>query len=138
MSENEFYDDGTPGPSIEGEEFMEMMASRGLILPRPPTFGERLYHAAGAPFRALRRVGGWIAWKLWGKRYHKRSLEKEIKRMKQLAGIGSPEGGPLYGRPQLVGHLDKGRAAETLEHIRETHVVREELPKPDYDDSGLN
>lgn len=125
---------------IDGEEFFAELAARGLIVPRPPTFGERLYHASGAPWRAIKRAAGWIAWKLWGRRSFERNLEKQIKRMKQLAGIGpdAKDLGPdFYHRPKQVGHIGAA-ASDEHERIIKTKIVREELPKPDFDDSGLN
>lgn len=141
------YLEGTnDGPTLEGDEFLEMMAERGLILPRPPTLGERLLHTAGAPWRGLKRAFTWITWRIWGKYLFEREVKKQVKRMKRLAGV-EPQERDIYStmiRPQRAGYLarptpfDHSAARQVHDHVIKTKIVKEVLPKPDSDDSGLN
>lgn len=143
------YLEGTDvGPTIDGDEFLEMMAERGFILPRPPTLMERVMHAAAAPWRGLKRIGSWIAWRIWGRYLFDHALKKQIKRMQELAGVDrdrySPNSYNAFTRPQSVGYLAKPTAhghslAERVhDNVIKTKIVKEVLPKPDSDDSGLN
>lgn len=62
-----------------------------------------------------------------------------MRRMQQLAGLDAdakPESKYSNGAVK-AGYIEKSRNGERDEVLR-TRIVREPLPKPDYDDSGLN
>lgn len=126
--------------SVEGKEFMELMAEHGLIVPKGPSLFQRIKRLVAYPFKLIYRGVAFAVWHLGGKVVYRARLEKQKRRMQQLAGVG-PFNNPkdnldLFVRPERVGTIGYSTAAAEHEHIIKTKIVREELPKPDYEDGG--
>lgn len=138
--------------SISANEIIEEMAKRGLILPRPPTLSERIMAQIKRPFLYVAGVFKVITWTLFGRRLHEKKLERETRRMKQLAGL-APVPGVNYKQHNEYHQKMLEKNSRVQEYISQSHdprmkaehdriiktkIVREQLPKPDVDDSGLN
>jgi len=90
----------------------------------------------------LLAVAGRIKWFLFGKRRHEKQLEIQAARMKQLAGIGT-DSYVIKPEPYSKAFERITASREHLDsidgdHFRKLIEERQPLPKPDYDDSGLN
>lgn len=123
-----------------------MVEERGLIVPRGPTITQRIWRLVTFPFRKLLACLSFLIWHLGGQAVYKYRLEKQKRRMQQLAGVG----GKPNPRVQELERISRERqrleyfhgtpatAQAQHEHIIKTKIVREELPKPDFDDGGLS
>lgn len=126
---------------VDFEEFIGEMEARGLLVPGvTPSIGTRILTFLARPFLAIGRGFAKIGWHLWGKRRHEKNVRKGMDRWRHLAGVDEPESHDGFNafRPERIGYLGYGADSALHEHIIETRVVREPLPKPDTDDSGLN
>lgn len=132
--------------SLDGDEFLAMMEERGLIIPRGPTLLQRVWKVVAYPLRRISSVVSFVVWHLGGKAVYRHRLEKQKRRMQQLAGMDSKPNPRVQELERISRerqrleyfHGTPATAQAQHEHIIKTKIVREELPKPDFDDGGLN
>lgn len=93
------------------------------------------------PVIAYLWIGRKLRWYLWDRWVYQKRLAIQTARMKELAGIGKPNGYSENIAPVKVGTIADPNIDHKLGDIhRESikKIEREPLPKPDVDDSGLN
>lgn len=134
------------GDSVTIGDFINEMASRGLIIPGPPSPWKRFVDLAKAPFRFASGVLAWIAWRLYGKAQYELAVRKSIGRWKQLAGVDGKsqvdvdwqEQRKAYALKILADKPATDAAAQAIHaEIIRSRIVQVPVPAPDVDDTGL-
>jgi hypothetical protein len=125
----------------EEQERYEDLVSRGLMKAPPSPRLKRVKRFFFTPFRLLGSVMSKLKWALWGKRQYEKKVRLQADRMRFLATYQSNRDDDVYytrtAPAPKVDTLPQPIAQAIHDDIIKTKIVREELPKPDYDD-GTN
>ncbi len=120
---------------MEASERRADLVSRGLLPPPRITLWKKTKRHLASPFRWIGKAGAAIAWQLWGKRQYNKKVREQAERMKLLATYQVE---PYYASKAPPRETLPLPVAQALhDEIIKTKIVKEELPKPDYDD-GTN
>jgi len=134
------------GNSVNMNDFIEEMASRGLITEAPPSPWKRFVSLLKAPFRFASGVLAWISWRLYGKAQFEIAVRKSLARWKQLAGVdGSSyvdvelqERRKAYALQILSDKPTTDAAAQAIHaEIIRSRITKVPVPAPDVDDTGV-
>ncbi len=127
--------------SEEQERYEDLVSRSKRLTKAPNTALKRVKKFLWTPLRFLENVASKLKWVLWGKRQYFKRVRLQADRMKFLATYQSNRDDDVYytrtAPAPKVDTLPQPVAQAIHDNIIKTKIVKEELPKPDYDD-GTN